>query len=712
MEQNAIPFTRDLVLIGGGHTHALVLRKWAMNPLPGTRVTLINPGPTAAYSGMLPGHVAGHYGRDDLDIDLVRLARHAGARLVLGHAIGIDRATLSVEVAGRPDIFFDVASVDVGITSAMPDLPGFAEHAVPGKPLGPFASAWEAFRAGQGPVRLAVIGGGVAGAELAMAMAHAMQVDGRPAGVTLIEKGRAFSALGQGAADRLRRALADNGVVLLEGVRPVRIHSDRVELEDGRDLPADFVTGAAGARPHPWLAGTGLTDEHGFIPVDSRLRSADPAIFAVGDCAFMTGSPRPKAGVFAVRQAPVLFDNLRAALSEAGGLRPYRPQRDYLKLISLGRKAALAERFGMAVSGPALWRLKDRIDRRFMEKFARVLPGKPDPLPWPRAAGVSDAQGGKPICGGCGAKIGAATLNKTLTRLDAPGIGDDAAIIGTGEMRRVISTDHLRAMVDDPVTMARIAAVHALGDIWAMGAESEAALASIILPRQSPTLAERALSEIMQAARDTMVAAGAQIVGGHSTQGAELVIGFTVTGLCHRAPITLAGAKPGQKLILTKPLGSGVIMAAAMDGRAGGAVVADALTLMTQPQGGAAEVLAEASAMTDVTGFGLAGHLRAMCAASGVGAEIRADAVPIMPGALALSEQGVRSSLYPENRQGFAGLPENPKTDLLFDPQTGGGLLAACDGDADALVSTLRAGGFDAAVIGQTTDRVGQLEIF
>jgi selenide,water dikinase len=163
--------------------------------------------------------------------------------------------------------------------------------------------------------------------------------------------------------------------------------------------------------------------------------------------------------------------------------------------------------------------------------------------------------------------------------------------------------------------------------------------------------------------------------------------------------------------VLTKPLGSGVIMAAAMDGRARGAVVAGALTLMTQPQGAAAEVLAEASAMTDVTGFGLVGHLGAICAASGIGAEVWADAVPIMPGALALSHQGVRSSLYPENRQGFPGLPENPKTDLLFDPQTGGGLLAACDGDADALVSTLQAKGFDAAVIGQTTDRVGRVEI-
>ena len=142
MEQANLPLTRDLVLVGGGHTHALVLRKWAMMPLAGVRVTLVNPGPDAPYSGMLPGFVAGHYGRGDLDIDLVRLARFAGARIVLGTVRGIDTAARQVHVPDRPPIAYDLASVNVGITSAMPDLPGFAEHGIPAKPLGPFARRW------------------------------------------------------------------------------------------------------------------------------------------------------------------------------------------------------------------------------------------------------------------------------------------------------------------------------------------------------------------------------------------------------------------------------------------------------------------------------------------------------------------------------------------------------------------------------------------
>ena len=163
MHAAPLPASRDLVLIGGGHTHALVLRAWAMNPLPGVRVTLIDPGATTAYSGMLPGFVAGHYDRAALDIDLVRLARFAGARFLPGRATGIDRARREVHVEGRPPIGYDVAPLDIGITSDMPDLPGFAEHAMPAKPLGPFAAAWDRYRAQEGPADVAVIGAGVPG---------------------------------------------------------------------------------------------------------------------------------------------------------------------------------------------------------------------------------------------------------------------------------------------------------------------------------------------------------------------------------------------------------------------------------------------------------------------------------------------------------------------------------------------------------------------
>lgn len=711
MQALPMPLTRDLVLIGGGHTHALVLRKWAMTPLPGARLTVINPGPTAPYSGMLPGFVAGHYDRDALDIDLVQLARFAGARLILQPACGIDPANRLVLFENRPPAAFDIASVDVGITSDMPALPGFAEHAVPAKPLGPFTQRWDAYRSGDGHARVAVIGAGVAGAELAMAMAHALQSRGRATQVTLLDRNQAFDGLHPKTQHALRQALARQNVTLIENASVSEVCKDGVLLTDDTLIEADFVVGAAGARPHDWIATSGLALENGYIAVDETLRSSDPAIFAVGDCAYMTAWPRPKAGVYAVRQAPILLENLRNSLMENGRLRRYRPQDDYLKLISLGRKSALADRVGLRAAGGLIWRWKDHIDRKFMAKFRDFQPMPQPALPRFHAAGMRDALGENPACGGCGSKIGSHALRRALAPSDMDSIRDDAAVLEFGGVRQVLSTDHLRSLTDDPSVMARIAAIHALGDIWAMGAQPQAATATLILPRVSPMLAERILSEIMETARHTMQEAGAEIVGGHSSMGMELTIGFTVTGLAQDRAITLAGAKPGDALVLTKPIGTGVVMAAEMQTKARGDWVRAALTSMTTPQIEAAHALRHANAMTDVTGFGLAGHLQNICDASGTGAIVDRACVPLLPGAMALSKNGIRSTLFPENRLALPGLPDDPLTDLLFDPQTAGGLLAAVPGDAENLVAALTEKGVSAAVIGRMTDRSGQLEI-
>ncbi|WP_171102287.1 selenide, water dikinase SelD [Ruegeria sp. HKCCD7255] len=714
MNRPPLPLTRDLVLIGGGHTHALLLRKWGMNPLPGARVTVINPGPTAPYSGMLPGFVAGHYDRDALDIDLIKLARFAGARVVLGAVEGIDAENHRVHLPHRPPIAFDVAAINVGITSDMPALPGFAEHAVPAKPLGRFAARWAEYLSGDGPASIVVIGGGVAGAELAMAMAHALLSRRRQGTVTVIDNATALTATKPKSADTIRKAMAELGVTLIESASIARITAEYVELTDGQQIAAHFVTGAAGAKPYDWMAETGLEMQDGFIKVNSYLQSSDPLIFAAGDCAHLTENPRPKAGVYAVREAPILFNNLRAALG-SGRLKRYVPQNDYLKLISLGGKSALGERLGKSFSGSLMWRWKDHIDQNFMNKFRDLPKMEPPALPHARAAGMQEALGDKPMCGGCGAKLGRGALADVLNQRPPPSRddvvplpGDDAALLKTGDAQQVMTTDHLRSFVHDPVLMTHIAAVHALGDIWAMGAQPQAATTTIILPRMSATLQSRTLNEIMATADAVIRAAGAEIVGGHSSMGDEMTIGFTLTGLCEKEPITLSGGKPGDALILTKPLGSGILMAAEMAGDAEGEWVAQAYTHMSQPQGEASRLLRAAHAMTDVTGFGLAGHLQGLCVASGCGAVLDLDAIPTMSGAVELSARGVASTLYPENRALVPNLPEDGKAALLFDPQTAGGLLAAIAPDtATVLCDQLKAAGYPAAIIGHLTETPG-----
>ncbi|MFN4056744.1 MAG: selenide, water dikinase SelD [Roseinatronobacter sp.] len=322
----------------------------------------------------------------------------------------------------------------------------------------------------------------------------------------------------------------------------------------------------------------------------------------------------------------------------------------------------------------------------------------------------------KPLCGGCGAKVGAQALQGALpqapVRADIiAATGDDAALLRVGGVTQVLATDHLRALVDDPYVMGQIAATHALGDIWAMGATPQAALINLTLPRMNATLQARTLSEVMAGLSHILTPHGAAIIGGHTTMGAEMQIGVTLTGTLCGPALRKSGARPGDALILTKALGTGVIMAAEMVWAAPGDVVAGAIAQMIQPQAQAARLLApQARAMTDVTGFGLAGHLAEMLAQDRLGAVLHLDDLPILPGAEALVETGHASSLEPDNRAALSGrvtMPNTARSSLLFDPQTGGGLLAAIPPDcALDVLAAIRAAGYAAAIIGHVTDNV------
>ena len=720
--RSSAPITRDLLLIGGGHAHALLLKMWGMKPLPGVRLTLVNPDPTAPYTGMLPGFVAGHYGRDEVEIDLVKLARFAGARLILGHVEGLDLKAGRASVAGRPDIAFDIASLDIGIASGQPRTVAGETALWPAKPMPRFAQGWQAHldhvAAGSCPATAAVIGGGVGGVELAMAMAHRLKSLLPTTRVTLIEAADQILPLVPPSLRRtLARKLKDLQIDVRTGSKVDRVEGQIAHLANGQTIEASFFASVAGAVPARWLEQTGLSLKDGYIRVDRALRSiSHDTLFAVGDCAHMDLSPRPKAGVFAVRQAPILFANLQAALS-GGRLRPFHPQGDYLKLISLGTKAAVAEKWGISLNLPGLWAWKDQIDQRFLERLSPPsIPMEHAASTGPVSLGVTALEQAQPLCGGCGSKVGPDVLNAALCDLEPPrradivrGRGDDAAVLSMGTEQQVLTCDHFRAFTLDPYVLAQITANHALGDIWAMGADPQAALASLILPAMSEAKQTETVREIMAGLQSALAAAGADMVGGHTSLGAEMTVGLTLTGLLNgRAAIGLGGAKAGDRLILTKPVGVGTIMAAEMRGLAKGGWVASALHQMRQSSGPASQILrTQAHAMTDVTGFGLAGHLHAMLEQSDLSATVSLSAVPWCDGAIPLATDGVHSSIYPQtsalaNRLSVdKSLRSDPRLALLFDPQTAGGLLAAVPADqVEGVMSQMAALGQSAWIIG------------
>ncbi|MEJ1160162.1 FAD-dependent oxidoreductase [Prosthecomicrobium sp. N25] len=378
----------EIVLVGGGHAHVQVLPRLAAAVRAGLRLTLVSRDLETAYSGMLPGHVAGLYRREDIHIDLVGLAERTGARLVHAAAIGIDRTARRVRLEGLPSLGYDVLSLDVGSAPDLGALPGAAEHAVAVKPVDGFLAAVAALRAAaaDAPRKVVVLGGGAAGVELALALAARLRADARAAGldparshVEILTSDVLVPTLNAGVRRRVARALAAAGVAVRTGERAVMIEAGAILLASGLRIAADAVVVATGGRAPSWLAGTGLDlAPDGSVAVRPTLQStADDRIFAAGDCAFMVETPREKAGVFAVRQGLVLADNLLAA-ALGRPLHNFAPQRRFLVLLATGDGRAIGGRgTWLAVSGRWVWAWKDRIDRAFMARFQEPRGSEP-----------------------------------------------------------------------------------------------------------------------------------------------------------------------------------------------------------------------------------------------------------------------------------------------------------------------------------------------
>lgn len=359
-----------LLLAGGGHAHIEVLRRLRPGSGPGGPRLLVNTSRWFVYSGMVPGFVAGHYALDDCRIDLPAACASAGVEFVEGTIVGLDLEARVAALADGRHLRFGTLSLGVGSTPVLDAIDGAVTHAVGVRPLGQLLSRWEAWitavRTGAVAPGLAVVGGGAGGAEFAMAAACALRTMGRPdVGVTLVSDDL-IPSHGDGVRRRVARGLTRAGVRLLLG-RVQRIGADRVVCDSGEVVEASLAVCATGAVAPGWLGASGLrTDTAGCVLVGDHLRSVShPFVFAAGDVATLTPTPVPKAGVFAVRQGPVLARNLAAAVTGAP-LMTYDAQRRWLSLISLGERRAVGAYGGLAWEGAWVWRWKDAIDRRFV----------------------------------------------------------------------------------------------------------------------------------------------------------------------------------------------------------------------------------------------------------------------------------------------------------------------------------------------------------
>jgi len=732
--------SRTIALLGIGHTNAHVLRMWRMNPIPDCRLVCISDYYHATYSGMLPGVLSGQYQPHQMQVDLLRLSQSAGAQLIVGDVTRVEHNLKQVHFHQRPPLNYDLLSIGVGSQPTFQGVRLSADaNVVPIKPMQTFlarlANSLAAARRSTTSDRLPlyVIGAGVGGIEITFCLHRRLQqeLEGEPFEVTLVD---GSDSIGPGLLEktrqRVRSELKQLGIRVCTSRRVNEVTNKQIVFQDGAREPCDLAVWATGAEASPLLDQIDLPrDDRGFLLTHSTLQSlGNDSVFVVGDCGTLDETATPKAGVYAVRQGPVLWTNLQRAV-QSRSLVKYRPQKNALRLMNLGDGRALAEYMRLALANRWMWKLKDYIDQRFLEKHRAVSGMAVSGM----AASGGAASGGagrsgpagansEPMrCVGCGGKVGRSILAGALRQLQTEShpdivvgldLPDDAAIIRTADNQVTLTTDFFAAPVDDPWLVGRLAALNAASDAFAMGAQPIAALANIQVPYGEPHSQQDELRQVLAGANHELQTLGAAIVGGHTIEGPRLTAGFTIAARQLVPATTKNRLQVGDYLLLTKPIGSGVLLAAHMQALCPAewyeTMLADllrsnqvALKLVRDPQ---------LTAITDVTGFGLAGHLMEMLEASQVVAELELDRVPLFEGVQHLMQtHQIESSLSGQNRQiepliRLTRDPRDPTYQALFDPQTCGGLLIGYRADPQRLRATLREHGFDAAaVIGQVS---------
>ena len=669
--------SRHLVLLGMGHTNAHVLRMYGMQGLEDTSLTCISNFNIATYSGMLPAVLAGQVPEEAMQIDLVQLCASVGARLITEDVTGLDPNSKQILFQHRPPMEYDLLSIGIGSIGRRGTVDINQDHVVEIKPMQSFLERLHRSLAAlkkkmiNRPLRIAVTGSGAAGVEIAFCLPSFLKQHWTGEyELSLVTRSSQILA---GASDGTRKLtleqLRQRDIATITDASISTIHDDSLETSDGTTIPADLVIWSTGAAAPALLRELQLeTDESGFLLTHPTLQSVtSPHVFAVGDSGTLETDPSAKAGVYAVRQGPILWENLQRSLVDAPLLK-YRPQRSFLQLINAGDGTAIGQWKGLSLSNRWLMSLKHSIDTKFMKMYEPMRMDDEDPMQ----------------CRGCGCKISAGLLNSAL-----PAAGniqfDDAAVVAQTETHKLVaSTDFFTSPFADAYLTGRVAALHAASDIVASGATAQHALSNVVIPEGAPGPQQATLRELLAGAKREFDAMDASIVGGHTIEGPRIEIGFTVIGTAiGNNLLEKQNLKPGDGLYLTKPLGIGVLLAAHMRSRCSASHYTHLVNVMLERQHeyAALAINAGVSSGTDVTGFGLAGHLLEMLEASDVSARLQLDDIPTLPGASEAISAGIQSSLAPSNRMAAANVQANathrqqPSFDLLFDPQTCGGLL-------------------------------------
>lgn len=750
MNNNATPIVSDLVLLGGGHANIQVLKMLAMNPIGGLRITLISDQTHSPYSGMIPGYLAGYYSYEDCHFDLRRICEELGQRFIKAKIIGIDPQRKKIQLENRPEVSYDCASINVGIEpkSIENSSPEAALKLIPLKPISRFIAHWDRLIAdlnayqGSDTLQIAVVGAGASGVEISIILKMLINQHQWNAEVSLIHRHEFLvSAKDHSAQKKLSNTLKNLDINVFKNTQALKEQEKGLVLKDeqGRLQTKDFfrvLTATQAAAPQ-WFKHAGLpVNPDGFLKVTEKLLvENETALFAAGDCIHFSPSPLKKAGVYAVRQGMLLEHNIRAFFTGKSALKTFHPKKNVLSLITIGERQALVNQDSASIlrwMWPSLlWTVKDGIDRRFMKRFqARTFKIKPQQvdklMPTPKTTLVPEDWESN-TCGGCGSKLAASTLILSLNKLDIP--DDDAVLLGVKDGEDCALTrfsehslclqsiDQFRSFISDPYLLGQIATQHALSDIYAMGGVAKTAQVGLTLGAANKKIHQEDIFQVMSGVLDILSNSGASLVGGHTGEGAELAISIAVQGeVAPDQVLRKQLTQSGNSLILTKPIGTGVIFAANMLAQANGKLVDEALSSMLQSNKTAVEIIKrfDVSGCTDITGFGLLGHAFEMLGKNSdpaLGIKIDYQAIPVFDGIEELFAKGYYASIADKNyeslRSALSSEVSNQQFPALFDPQTSGGLLFSVPAHQteDCLRTLHQQGVAKACVIGKVIDQ-------
>ncbi len=690
-KQEDIPINNDLVLIGGGHSHIMLMMELFKKPIKGNRITLISNEIDTPYSGMIPGFIEGIYTWRETHIDLYKLCFKLDIRFIHSEVLEISAFNKEIILKNRPKIKFDVLSINTGIKSNNKTIKGALKYCIPVKPISKLSNKF--LNEIKKNNNIAFIGGGPASVELALGLQKRFKNNKSNLQISIITgKNGLLSSFPPKTRKIAKQTLKNTKINVIEKVEVIEVQKDKLLLSNKTKLKIDKSILSTNAMPPEWIKKSDIIlNPNNFIIVNDKFQTNYNYVFAAGDVVDFNNQNLSKSGVFAVKSGKPLAKSIRGFIQKKEAV-PYKFNKNYLSIIGLSNGLAIATKYNLTFTSKFCFLLKKLIDLKFVKKFNNLRQNNYsnfsdllkifDKIIKKSNENIPTYQ---MQCRGCAAKVDFNALKKALPK-NIMNTSEDAINI-KNYPKLYQSVDMISAIVSDPYLLGKIAANHAISDIIAVNSKLISALMILQLPFSNSEINSRDLEQVTTGASDVLKLIDCSMSGGHTMIGKDKdpIIGFSVIGekkniVSHKIPSKL---KVNDVLILTEKIGSGIIFSGINNDLIDSYYQIEVLNQMSKGNINFSKISNKLKtlSMTDITGFGLVNHLLNLIKrdSENIGLTIYPEKIPVFNGVKEALSKKVRSSLYDKNfKTAQKNLIYDRETklidEILYDPQTVGGL--------------------------------------